>query len=369
MAIDAYNGTPLWQVEIPDYLRFGFSRDSGNLALADDLLYVAAGSKCLALDVQTGQKKATFSLPKSRQPLEWGYIAVVGDTLFGSAMKPGSAYRAQTKEGVDAVYTDFLVCSVGLFAADRHTGKILWIYAGKKGTVINPAIAAGKGDLLYFIESADPETLKSDNGRINVATLVAKGADLVALNAADGREAWRQQPDLKALKHALYLSYANDTVVVTGTHSANNAAKYELWAFNAPDGQPLWHVTEDDNVRMTGHGEQEQHPAIVGNIVYTDPRAFDLRTGKQVQGWQWQSGGHTCGTISTSVNCVFNRGGQPVVTDLATGQQKRLTEVTRPGCWISIIPAGGLVLIPETSSGCGCAYAIQTSITLTPETH
>ena len=63
---------------------------------------------------------------------------------------------------------------------------------------------------------------------------------------------------------------------------------------------------------------------------------------------------------------IFSRGGQPVATDLRTGVIKGLTEVTRSGCWINIIPAGGLVLIPEASSQCGCAYAVQTSLALAP---
>jgi len=38
-----------------------------------------------------------------------------------------------------------------------------------------------------------------------------------------------------------------------------------------------------------------------------------------------------------------------------------------PGCWINIIPAGGLVLIPEASSGCTCGYPLQTSMAFIPK--
>jgi hypothetical protein len=40
--------------------------------------------------------------------------------------------------------------------------------------------------------------------------------------------------------------------------------------------------------------------------------------------------------------------------------------VTRPGCWINIIPAGGLVIVPEGSSGCTCGYPLQMSLALVP---
>jgi hypothetical protein len=33
---------------------------------------------------------------------------------------------------------------------------------------------------------------------------------------------------------------------------------------------------------------------------------------------------------------------------------------------MSIIPAGGLVLMPEASSGCTCGFALQGSVVLAP---
>ncbi len=48
------------------------------------------------------------------------------------------------------------------------------------------------------------------------------------------------------------------------------------------------------------------------------------------------------------------------------GGPTRLNTITRPGCWINIIPAGGLVLIPEASSGCTCGFSLQTSIAYIP---
>jgi hypothetical protein len=44
------------------------------------------------------------------------------------------------------------------------------------------------------------------------------------------------------------------------------------------------------------------------------------------------------------------------------GTPVRLNQVTRPGCFINVIPAGGLIMIPEASSGCVCGYPMQTSM-------
>ena len=38
----------------------------------------------------------------------------------------------------------------------------------------------------------------------------------------------------------------------------------------------------------------------------------------------------------------------------------------RGGCWINLIPAGGLLLAPEASSGCYCTHAIQISAAWAP---
>ena len=55
------------------------------------------------------------------------------------------------------------------------------------------------------------------------------------------------------------------------------------------------------------------------------------------------------------------------IYELPVGTPIQMTNETRPGCWINMIPAGGLLLIPESSAGCTCDYPIQTSMTFMPE--
>jgi len=52
--------------------------------------------------------------------------------------------------------------------------------------------------------------------------------------------------------------------------------------------------------------------------------------------------------------------------DVPEGAVRKINHVSRPGCWINIIPAGGMVLIPEASSGCTCSFPLQTSIAYRP---
>ena len=171
------------------------------------------------------------------------------------------------------------------------------------------------------------------------------------------------------MQHTLYLSCADGVGLLTGSRTIQieNArrSRYELLAFNTADGTPRWNVSHasirENNVKGA-HGELTQHPAIVGETVYIYASAYHLKTGARIPKWKGAkfSG---CGTISMSARAMFQRSG---MTDLATGRSAPVTSVSRPGCWINIIPAGGLVLIPEASSGCTCPVPIQASIALRP---
>ena len=106
--------------------------------------------------------------------------------------------------------------------------------------------------------------------------------------------------------------------------------------------------------------------ASVGKTVYVEPYAYDLASGQQLQHWNLHRGGHGCGAISASASTCFFRAGNPALCNLSTGRIQKVTRVSRPGCWINMIPASGLLLIPEASSGCVCDFPIQTSLAFAP---
>ena len=75
-----------------------------------------------------------------------------------------------------------------------------------------------------------------------------------------------------------------------------------------------------------------------------------------------RQGGGGCGAISASSNKLYYRAGHPTEFDLESKKQERITRSTRPGCWINMIPANGLLLVPEGSSGCICSFPVQASM-------
>jgi len=62
-AVDAYNGTLLWERKIPGAVRVKTKGDCGNLAVTEDSLYVAAQDNCFRLDVATGETVRVFKIP------------------------------------------------------------------------------------------------------------------------------------------------------------------------------------------------------------------------------------------------------------------------------------------------------------------
>jgi outer membrane protein assembly factor BamB len=377
LAVDAYNGTLLWDVGIPHSRRIGAARDCGHLVATRDHVYVAAGEQCWGLDVETGEPSRIFETPPGGDGAlhQWGYLASVGDLLFGSGEKPGASRTEHSRDAiVEGTYWDErpVVVSDTLFCLNRHTGERLWLYPPEGGRVIiNSAIAVG-GDHVYFVESRSPGALADGDGRVTLEVLLASGqAFLVKLHQETGQKVWeRPVEELSPLRHVLFLSYAPGRVVAVGTRNDSGHPRYDLVAFDERDGSLRWsnYYLRTDKGLNGDHGEQDQHPVIVGNTLYSRPYAFDLQTGQQVA-FNLIQGGHGCGTISGSAFYLYGRGGNPRMYPLNAGGGSNiaLTQVNRPGCWINILPAGGLVLIPEGSSGCTCGYPLQTSIALVPQ--
>ena len=373
VAVDAYNGARLWDVGIPGSRRVGALKDAGNMALAEDILYVAYGNKCGGLDVKSGEPTSTFTVPSVIDAqLEWGYIAVQGDLLFGSAQRTGASRTELSRASVAEQYGDLkpMVTSAGLFALDRRTGDVRWTYSS--GTVCNSAIAVG-GGRVFFVESRNPKYPRGANGRVLLPELLASNTHVVALDAESGEVAWDQPSDLTNCEHILYASYADEVLVLTGSKNKDKHARYYLYALNGVDGSERWRGEHNHTKEGVGgdHGEQVHHPVIASGIVFTEPVAYDLQIGERVnpkgEPGEWSMTARSgCGTMSGSARCLFYRDANPNIFDPEVGNRRKITSVSRPGCWINIIPAGGLVLIPEASSGCTCNFAVQTSMAFIP---
>jgi outer membrane protein assembly factor BamB len=370
-AIDAYNGTIEWQVEVPNSRRLGAFLDAGSMAVDEKYLYVVAEDKCYGFDVDNGRPIMTYEMPQlfENGPREWGYIAYSGDLLFGSGRRKGASYTETSYEADDSLwYRDMkLVTSDYLFAKDKRDGRLLWKYHA--GLIVNTTITVGD-EWIYFLETDSPKAMADPLGRMPAKTLFDGGNQyLVALDKQSGRVKFKTKIDITKFEEPVYLNYAGGVLLLSGSRLFDDHVYYHYCAYDARSSELRWKADHATDLAIDGaHGEYNRHPTIVGETVYAWPYAYSLQTGEKISGWVFDRRGHGCGGLSASAQCLFWRGGNPWMYDLGPdGGPQRLTAVTRPGCWINMIPAGGLVLIPENSSGCTCGFALQTSLALVPE--
>jgi hypothetical protein len=162
--------------------------------------------------------------------------------------------------------------------------------------------------------------------------------------------------DLSASRRVLYLSHSKGTLVAVGSDD-----QYHVLAFDAASGATKWH--KHFAWKQDHHGGAISHPTIVGDTIYVEHQAFALADGSARRGLPPR--GHGCGAQSASLSNFFYRGGYHTSWDIRTNVQTTLAPA-RSGCWLGLIPAGGVLLAPETSSGCSCTHALQTSMAFVP---
>ncbi|MCA9068698.1 MAG: PQQ-binding-like beta-propeller repeat protein, partial [Planctomycetaceae bacterium] len=279
IGVDAYNGTPLWNVEIPNSRRIAAFRDCSYIVAGEESVYVASANVCLKLDAQTGRTLATFPAPNLRGPIdenprtpepavadrpkEWGYLATVQELLVGSVTAPNASRRESSRAAImEGTYWDArpVVTSEGVFALDRNTGKTRWVYR-PEGAILNSTMMIADNQVM-FVESHNPETLANRPGRVKPRDLFHYGAGIVALDLKTGKELWRTPRNLHAIEHNMFGCAAEGKVVIVGSRNSGEDKKrsrvfYDVHVFDSKTGEPVWFRTQNQDTEIGGdHGEQ-----------------------------------------------------------------------------------------------------------------
>lgn len=326
-AYDAYNGTKLWENAVEGNTRIGMFAESSNVALDDESIFVAARRTCYRFRQADGGEIGKFQMPEEMAKGKWGYIAVSDGVLLGS-------------------HTPGFYSSAALFAFDVQTGAKLWTYEGK---LRNNAITVGDGRV--YLADADKK--------------------LLALGLKTGAVVWERPHDMTFFAEKLMLMTKHGLVTVCGSFGnahywpqffKGDFADRSVAVFSGADGKPVWEKRIPYRIR----------PMIVGDRLLAEPWFFDLKTGAEVfvghpisgakTPWQFERTGHHCGAISASRNMLFFRSNWTGFYDLERDEGTWHFAGHRPGCWINIIPAGGVLLIPEASSGCNCGHPVTATV-------
>jgi len=364
-ANDAYNGRLLWEKELPSLEpRVNLPRDCGYMVTDRDHVYLAIENNCIKVNARSGKTETEFSCPKidDEYDYNWGYAAMTDGLLFGSSVRSGNFYTEgrgpwYDDSGFKKAQDSHKVLSDCLFAVDLAGNSQAWKY---NGVIINSTIAIG-GGRIYFVENRNPKVLQDKSRRLSGGK-EWMALYLVALNVKTGKLVWEKNMQFEQRTPVFFSTCKEDILMLL----RSSTKSFDLRAIDAKSGKPMWdreHGWENDN-----HGAHRRHPVIIGDVVYQQPRAYDLKTGEEKWSTSKVGVGGNCGTLSASSSMLFSRlSNYPGFIDLGKGMNKEnLVEITRPGCWINIIPVGGMVLVPEAGSGCSCEYSIHASMGFLP---
>jgi outer membrane protein assembly factor BamB len=361
ITLDAYNGSVLWGLEIPDLRRLNMPRDCSNWCADTDKLYVAIEERAWILDGATGERSATL-LPaplKSGAHLNWGYIGRAGNKLFGSSTRPNSVYLRFW--GGDAWFDEKegegtgKVCSDNFFAYNVANNEVAWTY--EKGVIINPTIALGDGRV-FFVECRHPAILAQEKRQVSEQELW-QDQYLVALDAETGKLLWEKPIDTVDGVTSFYLQHSPLGVVITASNK-----QFYIYNYNPENGELQWETSNPwPDADHSGH---IQHPVIVGETFYLQPNGYSMHTGEVVTTNVGKRSG--CTTYIGVRDALIYRGSERMVSmwDLKT-EKVSSWERLRPSCWLSVIAAEGMVLVPEGGGGCSCGGWMETSLVLAPK--
>ena len=353
-AVDAYNGTQLWEVPLPNILKAydqehlnGAAITGSNICIADGSLYVRLENRCLRLDVETGEKLGEFTAPPrpDGEAGVWGYITVEGGTLYGSLYDTGHQVTfAFGKSDMSQLFSE----SILLFAMDAKTGDVKWTYTPEH-SVRNNTITVGRGSV-FLIDRAVATRDRAKDDKTEHPP-----GKLVALDAETGTPKWETADDI----YGTMLSVSEEHGVLLMAYQStrfqlSSEAGGRMSGIKAADGTRLWEVKEKYGSR----------PLMNGRTIYAQPGAWDLMTGERLPFNLTRSYG--CGTLAASKHLIAYRSATLGYWDLTTDRGTENYGGIRPGCWINVLPVGGLLLSPETSNRCVCSYLIKATIALQP---
>ncbi len=338
IAYDAYTGRLLWKQQGTGDRR-GFitrfvSRPEG--------IYAAGKGQCVVYDPATGVPLRTFRYGREMGADSGARASgvVVTDTtvlIAGADVDTGAIEKGLW----DA---DMLICF------DRETGELRWKRRASERFNIK-ALALGQR-MVFCTDSMSP--LANEYWQRRGEGVTECVSTVLALDEQTGAVRWQHQHRAPYRQHGangwLSVRGRDDWLAFAEKRGCVIAGREKTaLLLGAADGTLIW--KKDLNLSQ---------PIIVMGDTALDQtsRLIDLETGNVMRGGLFSRGG--CNYAVANVNLAFLREQTVCTIDLETGRRQRLRNM-RSGCSNSIIPACGIVSIPNFARGCVCNYPVQTS--------
>ncbi len=344
--VDSYTGRIFWKREVDKGVgngrRGNFVSAGHHLVSTGDSVYLGYPDRCLLLDPATGEEVKVFRFDDEN--LAWGRIRAWEDLLIAEQFQ-------NTDEHGEL--------PVALVAVDRQTGQERWRTAANFSF---PFFAVGSDKVFCF--DGVIEKLYQDWRRKGLVPEAAAERYLVALDAATGRELWRQSVDLVVT----WLAYSEDLDVVVASN------KLGVLAHRGETGQQLWR-RDHEAQGFGGHPESVWDKVIVWRDRIIDQRgpglSYFLETGEPITqrhpitgepvAWEFTKSGHHCNYAIASPHLLTFRADDAGFYDMLGNGTCRLSGF-RAGCRNSLLPADGVLNAPNFAHGCVCGYSLFTSL-------
>ena len=362
---DTYKDTPLDpaynQIHIP-----GANARGTNYVVAPDAIYIIEGAQCRVLDPATGEDKGVIEMPafaNQDEPDDWGYIGAEGDFLIAGAGFVQYTDFISLDEELESKKKPFVnfdvTSSKRLVVMDRHSGDVRWTYQSDLGLRHN-AIAVGDGVVYCIDKMPDPvmEALKR-RGKKFFGT-----PRLLAFDLKTGDIQWSTTDQV----FGTWLGYSHDNGVLLEAGRPSRDMLYGepegMTAYRAADGEVVW---RNPDAKYGG-------PCILhGKTIITDPYAFDLMTGEQLdrknaltgaeEPWMYKRQ-YGCNYAIASENLLTFRSAAAGFFDLANDGGVGNFGGFKSGCTNTLIAANGVLNAPDYTRTCSCAYQNQTSLAM-----
>ena len=383
-ARDVYTGRVLWNTPLGDLGTYdvyydetypsqqhipGANARGSNFVAALDKVYVVQGAACKVLDAVTGERSGELVLPKGAEgeDADWGYIAILGDTLVASSgFVPFTGVLTEEERnpaGIKPKHRPFFkfdkTASRRLLAMDRHTGAVHWEMAARHGFLHNGIVVAG--ETVYCLDKVSPYVEKALQRRGQSAPETNR---LAALDLATGAEKWSAEENV----FGSWLGYSEEyDILLQATRPSSDMVRGEdgerMIAYEGATGKVLWDIERS----------YSNPPILHGEHIITYQTMYDLRTGAQVERihpitgetvpWTYEQT-KGCGYHIACENLVTFRSSAAAYFDLEADDGTGHFGGFKSGCSANLIAADGLLNAPDYTRTCVCSYQNQTSLAL-----
>ncbi|MCK5175642.1 MAG: methyltransferase domain-containing protein, partial [Planctomycetes bacterium] len=374
-AMDVYTGRVMWERSLPNFGAHynntehmpGAMALGTNYVSAEDAVYVAYGTQCLRLAPDNGATTATFTIADpGYEDAVFGQVSIWDDLLIVGAdpiVYPGTPGQENWNES----------CSRDIVVMNRYTGNIVWQKRANHSFQHNSIIVGN--DTLYCIDRIPPNELDALSRRgidPNNPTALWK---LLALDVATGSEIWSTTDNV----FGTWLGYSEeyDVLLQSGRKSRDShddEPTGRLITYDGSSGTVLWdkssgvsdgpYLLHHDTIIMQGTNAGSALSLLTGDVIMRDHPI----TGGSTP-WSF-SRNYGCNTAVGSEYLLTYRSGAAGYYDLSNNGGTGNLGGFKSSCTSNLIPANGVLNVPDYTRTCTCSYQNQTSLALIhmPET-